>query len=134
MSALALPSAFLTADELVALHDEALLLYVGRPGILHPDCVERAIAAAWHAEEYTGGTVPGLVFAGFLLYYLTTDHCFRDGNKGQVGSQQCISSRTSISRLRARTTRSTSSSVSVRRGGLEPLPVALRRSVGWRSA
>jgi death-on-curing protein len=70
-----------SATELTALHDEALSRYGGRPGILHDGCVERAIAAAWHAEEYAGSEEVGLVFAGYLMYYLATDHCFRDGNK-----------------------------------------------------
>ncbi|HEX4386048.1 MAG TPA: Fic family protein [Myxococcales bacterium] len=81
MSELVKPEDIITSSELIALHDEALEKYKGRPGILHEGCVERTIAAAWHAEEYAGSEVPGLVLAGFLLYYLTTDHCFRDGNK-----------------------------------------------------
>jgi death on curing protein len=54
---------------------------VGKPS---EDCVDGKIGNAWTSEAYRDdedGAVPGLCFAGYLLYYLVRGHCFPDGNK-----------------------------------------------------
>lgn len=50
-------------------------------------CVDGALGSAYSAELYTAPevegefVVSGLTFAGCLLFYLATRHCFVDGNK-----------------------------------------------------
>lgn len=49
-------------------------------------CIDAALGAAYNAEMYTPeneqeGFVPGLLFACYLLFYLSTKHCYMDGNK-----------------------------------------------------
>lgn len=48
------------------------------------DCVEARLGNAWSSEAYTvqeTDQLPGLCFAGFLLFYLAKNQCFQDGNK-----------------------------------------------------
>lgn len=48
------------------------------------ECVKSCIGNAGLAEQYVtdeASLQPGLVFVGFLLFYLVKDHCFPDGNK-----------------------------------------------------
>ena len=69
---------------IVELHGEAISRYGGDgTPTPHDGCVEKSLGAAWNAELYAGpdGGVPGLCFAGCLLYYLIKNHCFIDGNK-----------------------------------------------------
>ncbi len=49
-------------------------------------CIEAALGAAYNAELYSTnadveGNIQGLLFAGYLMFYLSTKHCFIDGNK-----------------------------------------------------
>ena len=49
-------------------------------------CIDAALGAAYTAELYSPeseqeGFIQGLVFAGYLLFYLATKHCYLDGNK-----------------------------------------------------
>ncbi|MCE9637064.1 MAG: Fic family protein [Planctomycetes bacterium] len=48
-------------------------------------CVEGSLGGAWTAELYAtegdDAIRQGLVFAGYLLFYLAKNHCFGDGNK-----------------------------------------------------
>ena len=51
-----------------------------------PGCNDAALGAAYNAELYSPeneqeGFLPGLIFAGYLLFYLATKHCYTDGNK-----------------------------------------------------
>ncbi len=64
----------------IARHSQASLA-IGKPS---EDCVDGKIGNAWTSEAYRNedeDTVPGLCFAGYLLYYLVRGHCFPDGNK-----------------------------------------------------
>lgn len=75
---------FPEANEIDALHDEAIRLFGGTPGVLDKNCPEAKIAAAKNALLY--GTPedeePELLRAAAqLLFYLTTGHCYVDGNK-----------------------------------------------------
>ncbi len=47
-------------------------------------CVEGSLGSAWSAEQYQEteeGVCEGLIFAGYVLFYLAKNHCFTDGNK-----------------------------------------------------
>ena len=49
-------------------------------------CIDAALGAAYNAELYTPdndqeGYVSGLLFACYLLFYISTKHCYTDGNK-----------------------------------------------------
>jgi len=51
-----------------------------------PGCIDAAMGAAYNAELYSPendqeGFVSGLIFACYLLFYLTSKHCYIDGNK-----------------------------------------------------
>ena len=51
-----------------------------------PGCIDAALGAAYNAELYSleseeEGFIQGLIFAGYLLFYLSTKHCYIDGNK-----------------------------------------------------
>jgi death-on-curing protein len=75
----------ISAERVTALHIEGMKRYSpGLGGPAREGCVEGSLGAAWSAEQYQEqrrGTVEGLAFAGFLLYYLAKNHCFPDGNK-----------------------------------------------------
>lgn len=75
---------FITLADIYELYREGIRRYGGDPSNPKPGCVESSLAAAWDAESYadSGQTrIPGLIFAGYLLYYLAMNHCFTDGNK-----------------------------------------------------
>ena len=77
-------SSFITLADIYGLYREGIRRYGGDASNPKPGCVESSIAAAWNAESYTDSEqshIPGLVFAGYLLYYLAMNHCFSDGNK-----------------------------------------------------
>lgn len=71
-------------DRIIELHAEGIKRYGGHPT---PDpahgCLERSLGAAWNAELYQGAGegLPGLCFAGCLLFYIANNNCFVDGNK-----------------------------------------------------
>ena len=74
----------INAEKILELHAEAIQRYGGDPSPSEKDgCVDRSLGAAWNAELYAGAAdgVPGLCFAGCLLFYLVKNHCFIDGNK-----------------------------------------------------
>ena len=77
-------SRFISLEDVYALYREGIRRYGGDASNPKPGRVESSIAAAWNAESYSdsdGAHLPGLVFAGYLLYYLAMNHCFTDGNK-----------------------------------------------------
>jgi len=56
----------------------------GGRGVPDVDCVQRSLGAAYNAEIYNpveGVGLHGLCFAGCLLFYLSNNSCFPDGNK-----------------------------------------------------
>lgn len=74
----------LSLDRVNELYAEGIRRYGGDPSGPKPGCVDGSIGAAWSAESYSDpapGRLPGLVFAGYLLFYLSRNHCFTDGNK-----------------------------------------------------
>lgn len=73
----------ITEDAIVELHQELIVRYGGDGSPSRHGCVAGSLGAAWNAELYTTseGAMPGLCFAGCLLFYLLKNHCFVDGNK-----------------------------------------------------
>ena len=73
----------ISVERIIDLHKKGIERYGGDFSPPTPDCVEGRLGNAWTAELYTEvpGSVTGFNFACFLLYYLTRDHCFTDGNK-----------------------------------------------------
>lgn len=75
---------FLEAEDVNALHDDALNAYGGAPGFRDPNCPDAKIAATKNAILY--GTPedeePDLLrAAAHLIVYFATGHCYSDGNK-----------------------------------------------------
>lgn len=70
-----------------ALWDEGMNRYGGLRSQQKPGCVDGSLGAAYHAEvlsmpEVDEETVTsGLVFCGYLLFYIASNHCWTDGNK-----------------------------------------------------
>ena len=58
-------------------------------------CVDAALGAAYNAELYSmpevdaETVITGITFSGYLLFYLSTKHCWTDGNKAWLGHRQC---------------------------------------------
>jgi death on curing protein len=77
----------ISADQIIDLHSDLIKRYGGDPtpsvDSVKDGCIERSLGAAWTAELYVGAedSIPGLCFAGCLLFYLAKNHCFIDGNK-----------------------------------------------------
>jgi len=66
----------------LALYAEGIRRYGGESSPPKPGCLEQSCGNAYSAELYSeSASVPGLAFSGYLLFYLTRDHCFVDGNK-----------------------------------------------------
>ena len=74
----------LTANWAQGLHHEAIVTWGGDPSGPRQGCVEGSIGAAISAALYEsseGEPINLLSVAAGLLYYLTSNHCFTDGNK-----------------------------------------------------
>jgi death on curing protein len=73
--------AFLTVDEVLALHADQVARHGGRPGIRDLALLESAVAApkATFGGELLHGTLPEIAAA--YLYHLVRNHPFVDGNK-----------------------------------------------------
>jgi death-on-curing protein len=67
------------------LYAEGIKRWGGAGSAPQPGCIDGALGAAYNAEQYSEGQeegiIPGLIFCGYLLFYLTTKHCYLDGNK-----------------------------------------------------
>lgn len=76
-----------TYERVIGLHGEVLTADGGMASDPHESkgCVEGSLGGAWTAELYAtegdDAIRQGLVFAGYLLFYLAKNHCFGDGNK-----------------------------------------------------
>lgn len=74
----------LSLNDVYELYREGIRRYGGDPSDPKPGCIDGSLGAAWSAESYSDpdpGRLPGLVFVGYLLFYLARNHCFTDGNK-----------------------------------------------------
>lgn len=67
----------------VALHQKAIDDHGGLHSPPKEGCLEQSLGNAYTAEQYTqtSDSAEGLGFAGYLLFYLSRNHCFTDGNK-----------------------------------------------------
>jgi death on curing protein len=76
-------SELVTEERIAELHAASVERHGGGRGVAKHGCVDGSLGAAWNAEQYLmeEGGMPGLVFAGHLLFYLARNHCFVDGNK-----------------------------------------------------
>ncbi|MHB8391123.1 MAG: type II toxin-antitoxin system death-on-curing family toxin [Acidobacteriaceae bacterium] len=79
-------SDWISRDSITALYADGIERWGGAGSAPREGCVEAALGAAYNAELYSPdyeqtGQVSGLIFAGYLLFYLATKHCFLDGNK-----------------------------------------------------
>jgi death on curing protein len=69
-------------SEVSSLYAEGIRRYGGESSPPKPGCLEQSCGNAYTAELYNESeSIPGLAFSGYLLFYLTRDHCFVDGNK-----------------------------------------------------
>ena len=77
----------ISCERILQLHALTLSAHGGAAGTTNPDivaCIESALGTAWYADQVAhddDDTQPGLVFSGYLLYYLAKKQCFVDGNK-----------------------------------------------------
>jgi death-on-curing protein len=73
----------ITVDDILELYEEGIRRYGGDFSQPTAGCVEGSLGAAYNAELYAQSedSKCGLCFAGCLLFYLTQNHCFTDGNK-----------------------------------------------------
>ena len=64
------------------LYAEGIKRFGGESSPPKEGCLEQSLGNAYTAELYSeSNSVQGLAFSGYLLFYLTRDHCFVDGNK-----------------------------------------------------
>jgi death on curing protein len=74
------------AETISKLYAEGIKRWGGAGSAPKEGCIEGALGAAFNAELYSPeseqeGFTSGLIFAGYLLFYLATKHCYIDGNK-----------------------------------------------------
>ena len=77
-------SALITDGNIRELYIEGIKKYGGMRSNPKEGCLEGALGAAWSAEvynEFPEHAIAGLCFSGYLLFYLSTKHCYIDGNK-----------------------------------------------------
>jgi death-on-curing protein len=78
---------FISYETVGLLYAEGIKRWGGAGSDPTAGCIDAALGAAFNAEIYSAddedqqGLVAGLVFAGYLLFYLATKHCYVDGNK-----------------------------------------------------
>ena len=70
---------FLTANQIIELHDEAIRAFGGDGGLLDPGKLESAAMAPIHYYFYGGADVAGVAAA--YAYHVMQAHAFADGNK-----------------------------------------------------
>ena len=76
-------SRLMPIETVVALHKAGIEKHGGDLSLPKDGCLEQSLGGAYSAEQYnkTDDSVEGLLFAGYLLFYLIGNHCFVDGNK-----------------------------------------------------
>lgn len=78
-------------DKCIYFNTEVIRRYGGKQ-TLTPNfpCLEKSIAAAYNAELYAGNEdAGGLCFIGALMFFVTKNQCFVDGNK-RTGLAICL--------------------------------------------
>lgn len=76
---------YITREDVVRLHARILLdtEAEGDSTEYGEGCIDGHLDAAWHAGRYVKNgriDIPGLIFAGFAIYLLAAEPCFKDGN------------------------------------------------------
>ena len=77
----------MTVEEVMRLHAICMEQHGQKPLPANQsteECVEGRLGNAWTSEQYLladEDARPGLCFAGYILYYLARNQCFKDGNK-----------------------------------------------------
>lgn len=77
---------FIDAEELNALHDDAIAKYGGMSGVRDRGCPDEKIGnaktGAFYAAASNENEDPDLLLAAaYLIVYLAKGHCYTDGNK-----------------------------------------------------
>ncbi len=72
---------YLTKDDILDMHDDALSAFGGSEGILHEDAIDACLARVQHQYGGVEKFPTTIAKAGALLHGLATRHCFVDGNK-----------------------------------------------------
>lgn len=82
---------FLPIQSVIELHSQGIDIHGGIHSAPKDGCVEQSLGNAYNAEQYnqTDDSEGGLCFAGFVLFYLASNHCFTDGNK-RIGWAACM--------------------------------------------
>ena len=77
----------ITSDDIHWLYGEGIKRKGGTGSVSQSGCVDGALGAAYTAELYSMPEVDdehiisGIIFCGYLMFYLVTKHCWMDGNK-----------------------------------------------------
>jgi death on curing protein len=72
---------FLSLEEVIAIHDDQLLRYGGRPGILDMARLQTAVAVPTTGAGGDYFHTDIFLMAAAYLYHISQDHPFVDGNK-----------------------------------------------------
>lgn len=74
---------WITEETIVRLHADCIKRWGGAGSAPKPGCLEQCLGCAYHAALYaeTSEVERGLAFCGYALLYISTNHCFVDGNK-----------------------------------------------------
>jgi death-on-curing protein len=78
---------WISGEKVHELYADGIHRYGGSHSPSKDGCVDGALGAAYNGELYSSPevdgeyVVTGLAFCGLLLFYLSTKHCFVDGNK-----------------------------------------------------
>lgn len=72
---------FLSLEEVIAIHDDQLLRYGGRPGILDMTRLQTAVAMPTTGAGGDYFHTDIFLMAAAYLYHISQDHPFVDGNK-----------------------------------------------------
>lgn len=79
-------SSWISNETIDNLYAAGIQRWGGAGSVPQTGCIDGALGAAYNAELYSPeseeeGSLSGLIFVGYLLFYLATKHCYMDGNK-----------------------------------------------------
>jgi death on curing protein len=78
---------WISIEDIHTLYGEGIKRKGGTGSPSRDGCVDGSLGAAYNAEVYSmpeidgEQSVSGLIFCGYLFFYLITNHCWVDGNK-----------------------------------------------------
>ena len=94
----------LSFSDVATLYGEGIRRYGGDPSEPKPGCVDGSVGAAWSAESYADpdpGRLPGLVFAGYLLFIWPRITVLPTETSALPGRRRCMCFRTTVSTVDA---------------------------------